>query len=264
MNKYCVLVLCIFNFMHASAQDIVIQSTTSTRDSGFYEYLLPKYPGYSEINIKVVAVGTGQAILNAQNCDGSLLIVHDKVRELKFMDEGYGIKRHSLMFNDFVIVGPTSDPANIKAANSPQEAFKLIATTNSTFISRSDSSGTHSAEVNIWNKSNFDPLQHSGDWYYETGQGMGPSLNIAIATNAYVFTDRSSWLKYKNKRNHRILYSDKNKLKNEYGAILINYDRCKNLNKLNAIDLYNWFTSDEAKSYINSYTIDGIQVFYTH
>ncbi|MFL2553002.1 MAG: substrate-binding domain-containing protein [Gammaproteobacteria bacterium] len=264
MRNLLIFAFCLSNFIYVSANDIIIQSTTSTRDSGLYEYLLPQYPGYNELNIKVIAVGTGQAIINAKNCDGDLLIVHDIKRELEFMRKGYGIQRHSLMFNDFVIVGPSKDPAKINNTTNPADAFLLIAKSKSKFISRSDSSGTHSAEILIWDKSKINPVPYSGEWYFESGQGMGPSLNIAIAKNAYIFTDRSSWLKYRNKRNHIILYEDKDKLKNEYGIILINYNRCKNINKSYAYDLYEWLISDTAKMYINSYMIDGSQVFYSN
>ena len=264
MRNFFILTFCLFNFIYVSASDIIIQSTTSTRDSGLYEYLLPKYPGYNKLNIKVVAVGTGQAIINARNCDGDLLIVHDIKRELEFMRKGYGIQRHSLMFNDFVIVGPSKDPAKINNTKNPADAFLSIAKSNSKFISRSDSSGTHSAEISIWNKSKINPVPYSGKWYFESGQGMGPSLNIAIAKNAYIFTDRSSWLKYKNKRNHLILYEDKDKLKNEYSIILINYNRCKNINQSHASSIYEWLISDSAKMYINAYMIGGVQVFYTN
>ena len=263
MHNFFIFGFCLLNFIYVSANDIIIQSTTSTRDSGLYEYLLPKYPEYNKLSISVVAVGTGQAITNAKNCDGDLLIVHDMKRELEFMKKGYGIQRHSLMFNDFVIVGPSQDPAKINSTNNPEDAFVSIAKTNSNFISRSDSSGTHSAEISIWNKSKINPVPYSGKWYFESGQCMGPSLNIAIAKNAYIFTDRSSWLKYKNKRNHIILYEDKDKLKNEYGIILINYNRCKNVNKSLASDLYEWLVSDSAKVHINAYMIDGVKVFYT-
>ena len=263
MRNLFIFAFCLSNLIYVSASDLIIQSTTSTRDSGLYEYLLPKYPEYNKLNIKVVAVGTGQAIINAKNCDGDLLIVHDTKRELEFMRKGYGIQRHSLMFNDFVIVGPSKDPAKIKNNNNPEDAFISIAKSNSKFISRSDSSGTHSAEISIWNKSKINPLPFSGKWYFESGQGMGPSLNIATAKNAYIFTDRSSWLKYKNKRNHIILYENKDKLKNEYGIILINFNRCKNINESLASDLYNWLVSDIAKMHITNYMIDDVQVFYT-
>ena len=264
MRNLLILAFCLSNFIYVSASDIVIQSTTSTRDSGLYEYLLPKYPGYNKLNIKVVAVGTGQAIMNAKNCDGDLLIVHDKNRELEFMEKGYGIQRDSLMFNDFVIVGPSKDPAKIRKSINPVDAFQSIAKSSSKFISRSDSSGTHSAESSIWKKSKINPVPSSGKWYFESGQGMGPSLNIAVAKNAYIFTDRSSWLKFKNKRNHIVLYEDKDKLKNEYGIILINYNRCNNMNYKHASLLYDWLTSDNAKIHINNYMLEGVQVFYTN
>ena len=262
MRNLYIFIFCSLYFIHVSASEIIIQSTSSTRDSGLYEFLLPQYPNYDQTNIKVVAVGTGQAIVNARNCDGDLLIVHDKERELEFMQQGYGIKRHPLMFNDFIIVGPSSDPARIKSSIKPEDVFTLIAETKSNFISRSDSSGTHSAETSIWDKTQINPSSYSGQWYIQTGQGMGPSLNIAIAKNAYIFTDRSSWLKFKNKKEHRILYSNKNRLRNEYGLILINYNRCNNIDRIDVTDLYDWLTSESAKSLITKYKIDGNQVFY--
>ncbi len=226
--------------------------------------MLPKYPNYDKHDIKVVAVGTGQAIMNSKNCDGDLLIVHDKERELEFMSQGFGIKRHSLMYNDFVIVGPSNDPAQISKSKSPADAFLSIAANKSKFISRADSSGTHAAENKIWNDAQLNPLSGSGLWYLETGQGMGPSLNIAIATDAYIFTDRSSWVKYKNKRNHLILFQDSSSLKNEYGMIIVNYHRCKNINANNVIKLYDWLSSSEAKQLINDYTVLNSQLFYTY
>ena len=142
------------------------------------QFLLPKYPSYDQVNIKVVAVGTGQAIVNARNCDGDLLIVHDKERELEFMRQGYGIKRHSLMFNDFIIVGPQNDPAQIKNSNYPKDVFALIAETKSNFISRSDSSGTHSAEMSIWSKTVINPLLSSGQWYIELDKAWARPLTL--------------------------------------------------------------------------------------
>ncbi len=262
MHRYLFLFYSLISFTHLSADNIVIQSTTSTRDSGLYEYLLPNYPDYASHDIKVVAVGTGQAIMNAKNCDADLLIVHDKKREMQFMKEGYGIKRHKLMYNDYIIVGPSRDPANIASIKKPSNVFLAIASNKSKFISRSDSSGTHFAEISIWDNANFDPVKSSGVWYFETGQGMGPSLNIAIAQDAYIFTDRSTWLKYKNKANHQILYENKYELKNEYGLILVNHTRCKAINNTVPLDLFNWLSSDYAKQLINSYRIDSQQVFF--
>ena len=195
MNKLISIIFIFFFTINISHSDsIIIQSTTSTRDSGLYKYLLPKYPNFEKIQIKLIAVGTGQAIMNAMNCDGNILIVHDKKREDKFMDDGYGVSRFNLMYNDFVVVGPMKDEANIKDSNSVLEVFSKIYNQNHTFVSRSDSSGTHTAEMDIWGKLDINPRSYSGKWYLESGQGMGPSLNIAISLNGYIFTDRSTWL----------------------------------------------------------------------
>ena len=251
-------------FSYADDNILVIQSTTSTRDSGLYEYLLPHYNRYESLSIKVVAVGTGQAIRNAKNCDADLLIVHDHQREKEFMSSGFGIKRHSLMYNDFIIVGPRKDPFKISSKKSPQEVFATIYSNNLKFISRSDSSGTHNAEMRLWSSASLDPVVSSGRWYIETGQGMGPSLNIAIGTNSYIFTDRASWLNYKNKQNHQVLYENPSKLMNPYGVILINPKKCPKSNSTEAILLYNWLTSDIAKSLIDNYKIFGSKLFYTY
>ncbi len=262
MNKFIII---IFLFLYANvsySESITIQSTTSTRDSGLYKFLLPKYPKFNEIQIKLIAVGTGQAIMNAENCDGNILIVHDKKREDKFMNNGYGISRFNLMYNDFVIIGPKKDKANIKASKSVSEVFSKIYNQGHIFISRSDSSGTHAAEMQIWNKLSLNPREHSGKWYLESGQGMGPSLNIAISLDGYIFSDRSSWLRFNNKGNHQILYSNSSELKNNYSMILVNHDRCSNLSQESAIDLYDWLKSDAAASLISSYKLNGQQVFY--
>jgi tungstate transport system substrate-binding protein len=246
------------------AQEVVIQSTTSTRDSGLYEHLLPKYPLYDNISIKVIAVGTGQAILNSKNCDGGILIVHDERREQLFMEEGFGSKRYALMFNDYVIIGPKKDKAKIFGSKSSEEVFTKIYNTKSKFISRSDSSGTHAMETKIWNNSKLNPIEYSGSWYLETGQGMGQSLNIAIATDAYILSDRSTWLKFQNKQNHKILYQNKIELKNQYGMILVNTNRCNNIDKEATIGLYNWLTSEDAQNLINDYLINNTQVFFSN
>jgi len=247
--------------INALSESIIIQSTTSTRDSGLYKYLLPKYPYYNDINIKVIAVGTGQAIKNAENCDGNILIVHDRNRELEFMSQGFGAMRHELMYNDYVLIGPSSDN-EISKSNSITNAFLRIYDKKYNFISRSDSSGTHSAELAIWNKLSINPRADSGKWYLESGQGMGPSLNIAVALNGYILSDRSSWLRFRNKRNHEILYENRQELKNNYGMILVNHDRCLNLNYKYASDLYNWLSSDIAADHIKKYRLNNEPVFY--
>ena len=233
------------NIIHADT--VTIQSTTSTRDSGLYKYLLPFYPKYKETQIKVVAVGTGQAITNARNCDGGILIVHDKKRETEFMKNNYGSVIHNLMFNDYIIIGPKEDLAQVSGSR---------------FISRSDSSGTHAAEMSIWTKSGLDPTSFSGSWYLESGQGMGPSLNIATSLGGYTLTDRSSWLRFQNKANHTILYENAQELRNDYSMILVNHARCQNLNYEAAKSLYNWLKSAEVAQLIIRYEINNNNVFY--
>lgn len=244
------------------AQSLIIQSTTSTRDSGLYNYLLPNYPKYNEYTIKVVAVGTGQAIMNAKNCDGDILIVHDAKKEKEFLKNNYGIKRHNLMYNDFVVIGPEKDFANIKNSSDISEVFTKIYQKKINFVSRSDSSGTHSAESSIWTKANIDPKKYSGQWYLQTGQGMGPSLNIAVSLNGYIFSDRSSWLRFNNKKSHKILYENPSELKNSYGMILVNPERCKNNNYNLANHLFEWLASDDAAYLIKNYRINNANVFY--
>ena len=264
MNKFINAVFIFFlsiNFSYADS--ITIQSTTSTRDSGLYKYLLPKYPKFDDVQIKLIAVGTGQAIVNAKNCDGNILIVHDKEREDEFMANGFGSSRYNIMYNDFVIVGPKKDSADISGSESISEVFAKIYNKKHIFISRSDSSGTHSAEMSIWNKIGLDPTYSSGKWYLESGQGMGPSLNIAISLDGYIFSDRSSWLRFNNKRDHIILYSNPIELKNNYSMILVNHEKCDNLDLKPARDLYDWLKSDDVASLINGYKVKGQQVFYT-
>ena len=264
MNKFISAISLFFITINISyADSITIQSTTSTRDSGLYKYLLPKYPNFNDVQIKLIAVGTGQAIINAQNCDGNILIVHDKDREDKFMANGFGSSRYNIMYNDFVVVGPKKDAANIQGSESILEVFSKIYSKKHIFISRSDSSGTHSAEMSIWDDIALDPSTSSGKWYLESGQGMGPSLNIAISLNGYIFSDRSSWLRFNNKGDHIILYSNPIELKNSYSMILVNHDKCRNLDLKPARDLYDWLKTDDAASLINGYKIKGQQVFYT-
>ena len=207
-------------------------------------------------------MGTGQAINNARNCDGGILIVHDKKREAAFMKNNYGSKIHNLMFNDYIIIGPKEDFAGVSNSLSSSEVFTKIYNSKSMFISRSDSSGTHAAEMSIWTKSGLDPTSFSGSWYLESGQGMGPSLNIATSLGGYTFTDRSSWLRFQNKVNHTILYENPQELRNNYSMILVNHARCQNLDYEPAKSLYNWLKSAEAAKLISTYEINNDTVFY--
>lgn len=262
MLKVILMFLFFFSINISYSDSVTIQSTTSTRDSGLYKYLLPLYPNYDQVQIKVVAVGTGQAIINARNCDGNILIVHDEKRENEFMENNYGTEIHSLMFNDYVIIGPKEDTARVSTSLTASDAFTKIFNSRSIFISRSDSSGTHAAEMSIWNESRLNPKTFSGLWYLESGQGMGPSLNIAISLGAYIFTDRSSWIRFKNKEDHDILYENTQELRNNYSMILVNHERCKNLVFEPAISLFNWLKSSEAARLIKNYQIYDSSVFY--
>tara|TARA_Y100000389_G_C17452872_1_gene516031 strand:- start:584 stop:1378 length:795 start_codon:yes stop_codon:yes gene_type:complete len=262
MKKNIFGILLFLISLNLLADTVVIQSTTSTRDSGLYQYLLPHYPNYKDVQIKVIAVGTGQAIMNAKNCDGNILIVHDEKRELDFIQKGYGVERHNLMYNDFIVVGPVSDPSKIQSKSTIQDVFSSIYYNNNIFVSRSDSSGTHSAEMSVWERTKLNPKKYSGIWYLESGQGMGPSLNIAISLNGYIFSDRSSWLRFSNKRNHRILYENSSELRNNYGMILVNHDRCSNLKYGASKKLYDWLSSDAAAILISNYSINKSKLFY--
>ena len=263
MNRLLLLITLLYASF-SIADSVIIQSTTSTRDSGLYNYLLPKYPEYNNVSLKVVAVGSGQAVLNAKNCDGGILIVHDAEKEYEFMKSGYGSKRVELMHNDYVIIGPEDDPAEISLSKSADDAFSRIFQTQHKFVSRSDSSGTHAAEKNIWTKTGLSlDEMNTITWYYQSGQGMGPTLNITVAMNAYTLVDRSTWLKFSNKQNHRVLYENSDELLNKYGMILVDSERCPNINRKATEDLYHWLSSNKAKALIDNYTIKDINVFYT-
>ena len=187
-------------------EPILIQSTTSTKNSGFFKYILPIIEKDIGISANVIAVGTGAAVKNAEKCNGDLLIVHAKDREQAFVDSGFGETRKNLMYNDFVLVGPNHDPANIKSSISPTEAFKQIAESKQKFVSRGDDSGTNIKELKLWASTNINPQNFSGDWYLETGSGMGTTLNIGIELDAYIFTDRATWIGFRNKHDFRILF----------------------------------------------------------
>ena len=243
---------------------LIIQSTTSMRDSGFHDYILPFFNKKYDANIKVITVGTGQAINNAKNCDGDILIVHSKKDEEKFVEDGYGSQRKGLMYNDFVIIGPSSDPLNLKNSETLRDIVTKIYNGSGKFISRGDDSGTHKAELKMWKRFNFNPDNFTKkEFYYETGQGMGSTLNITIGLDAYSFTDRATWINFKNKANHVILFEKDAFLRNEYGIVMINVNKCKDINFNLAKTFFNWMVSVEAKELINKYKIKGQQLFYT-
>ena len=201
---------------------IIVQSTTSTQNSGLYDYLLPKIKAATGVTVHVVAVGTGQAIKNAMNCDGDVLLVHAKEAEEEFVAAGYGVTRHDLMFNQFVIVGPSGDPADITDEALAKDALKKVSDAKALFASRGDDSGTHKREMALWKASGIDPEPASGSWYRETGSGMGSTLNIAVGMNAYTLSDEATWISFQNKRDFKVLVSGDDMLFNQYGIIPVN------------------------------------------
>ena len=261
IKKLSFVALCSFSIF-SFADSIIVQSTTSTKNSGLYDYLLPRVSTDTGIKVNVVAVGTGQAIKNAQRCDGDVLLVHAKPSEERFVAQGFGIERFDLMYNDFVIVGPADDPASIKGSNDVSEALKKIAVAKAIFTSRGDDSGTHKAEIRLWKDSTIDPTKASGQWYRETGSGMGATLNIAVGMNAYALTDRATWTKFGNKGDFQIHVEGDRKLFNQYGVILVNPEKCPNVNAAAGQKLIDWLLSKTGQEAIGSYQVNGNQLFY--
>ena len=258
-----ILLLAIFTATSAAAADsIVVQSTTSTANSGLYDFLLPRFRQQTGITVHVVAVGTGQAIRNATNCDGDVLLVHARPAEEKFVAEGFGIKRSDVMYNDFVFVGPPSDPAGIAGGQSAVDALGKIAASEAKFASRGDNSGTHKKELALWGLSGVDPSAASGAWYLETGSGMGATLNAAVGSGAYTMTDRATWISFANKGDYSILVEGDDLLFNQYGIILVNPERCSSVNSGPAQQFIDWILSSKGQAAIASYRLDGKQLFF--
>ena len=245
-----------------SGEFIILQSTTSTQNSGLYDHILPAYEAGSGTQVRVVAVGTGQAIKNARNCDGDVLLVHAKRDEESFVAEGYGRQRFDVMYNDFVIVGPDGDPAGIEGTAKPTEALAKFAALGLAFASRADESGTHKKELALWRAAGIDPTADSGSWYRETGSGMGATLNIAVAMDAYVLTDRATWIAFGNKMNHRILALGDPVLFNQYGVILVDDERCPNIKAGPGQDFIDWLLGPQGQAAIASFRLQGQQLFF--
>ena len=262
MFIYMIFIPLSVSFSSELNDKIIVQSTTSTRDSGLYEYLIPFFSNKYNINVNIVAVGTGQAIINASNCDGDLLIVHSRKLENSFIANGLGHSRRSLMYNDFIIIGPKSDPLDISSSEDVKSVFEKLSTGKSKFISRGDSSGTNESELDKWNLIKFNPLKYSGSWYLESGQSMGATLNMAISLNAYTYTDRSTWLRFKNKQNHVISYNNRKELRNNYSIIKISGDNCPNINHKGANLFYDWMLSNDGKTLIESYKYNNESMFF--
>jgi tungstate transport system substrate-binding protein len=246
----------------AAAESIIVQSTTSTKNSGLYDYLLPLVEADTGVQVNVVAVGTGQAIKNAERCDGDVLLVHAKASEEKFVAAGYGVSRSDLMYNDFVVVGPADDPAGVTGSNSVSDSLEKIAAKQALFASRGDDSGTHKAELRLWKATSVNPADSSGSWYRETGSGMGATLNIAVGMGAYAMTDRATWTKFGNKSDFQIHVEGDDRLFNQYGVILVNPDKCPNVKSAAGQQFIDWLLSEKGQNAIASYKVAGNQLFF--
>jgi len=248
----------------AVAEDkfIIVQSTTSTQNSGLFEHILPLFTKKMGIEVRVVAVGTGQALKNAENGDGDVVLVHSKPDEEKFVADGWGVKRYDVMYNDFIIVGPAADPAKIVGVKDPVQAFKQIAEARAPFASRADDSGTNKAELKLWQGAGTDAKASSGSWYLETGSGMGATLNTAVGKQAYALTDRGTWLSFANKDDFKVLVEGNPKLFNQYGVILVNPQKHPNVKAKEGQAFIDWLIGSDGQAAIASYKIGGQQLFF--
>ena len=245
----------------ANDRFIIVQSTTSTQNSGLYDHLLPIFKRQTGIDVRVVAVGTGQAIKNARNGDGDVLLVHARDAEEKFVAEGFGVKRFDLMYNDFVLIGPKGDPAGLSGSNDAAAALSAIASGEHIFTSRGDDSGTHRKELALWQTAGVDPVAASGRWYRETGSGMGTTLNIAVAMGAYALTDRATWIKFGNKGDHVILVEGDDRLFNQYGVILVNKAVHPNVKAELGQAFIDWLLSSDGQNAIADYKVNSAALF---
>jgi tungstate transport system substrate-binding protein len=246
----------------AQDKSIVVASTTSTRDSGLFDYLLPIFKQKTGITVKVVAQGTGQALDTGRRGDADVVFVHAKAQEEKFLAEGQGVKRYPVMYNDFVLIGPKSDPAGIRGDKDVAKAFKTIHDKKQSFISRGDRSGTHSAELKLWKAAGIDIAKDHGPWYKAIGQGMGAALNTAQASNSYVLSDRGTWIHFKNKGDLTILVEGDKRMFNQYGVMLVNPAKHPNVKKELGQTFIDWLVSPEGQKTIARYKITGQQLFY--
>ncbi|MSU88908.1 sulfate transporter [Rhodobacteraceae bacterium 2CG4] len=248
-----------------AAQDapfIVVQSTTSTQNSGLFDHILPLFTAKTGIEVRVVAVGTGQAIRNAENGDGDVLFVHARPAEEAFVAAGHGVARHDVMYNDFVIVGPPADPAGVAGMTDAVAALAQIAAAGAPFVSRGDDSGTNKAELRLWQQAGIDVAAASGGWYRETGSGMGATLNAGTGMGAYVMTDRATWISFGNKGDYRIAVEGDPQMFNQYGIIAVNPEAHPNVRAEAARVFVDWVISAEGQAAIAGYRIDGRQLFF--
>jgi tungstate transport system substrate-binding protein len=263
MIQIFALLLSVLFINAAQADDrfFTLSSTTSTEDSGLFGHIIPIFRAASGLDVHVVAVGTGQALALGMRGDADALLVHDRAGEDKFVANGYGIDRRDVMYNDFVIVGPKTDPAGIRAVKDAREAFLRIAAGRAVFVSRGDDSGTNRMELRLWKAAGVEPDKSSA-WYRDLGQGMGPTLNIAAGLNAYTLTDRATWANFKNRQDLQILTEGDPALLNPYGSILVNPAKWPHLKAAEARAWHEWLTSKAGLDAVTSYRINGEQLFF--
>jgi tungstate transport system substrate-binding protein len=264
--RYLLSVVGLLTFVtfEAASQDvwITVASTTSTEQSGLFGYILPRFTSKTGIAVKVVALGTGQALDVGRRGDADVVFVHDKPAEEKFVAEGFGVRRFAVMYNDFVIIGPKSDPARIWGGKDVLEALRRVASAKALFISRGDRSGTHEAELRFWNDADIDLSSVKRAWYREIGQGMGAALNMASASGAYVLSDRGTWLAFKNKGDLSLLVEGDRRLFNQYGVMLVSPAKHANVKVREGQMFIDWLISQEGQEMIADCKIDGQQLFF--
>jgi tungstate transport system substrate-binding protein len=247
----------------ARERSITVASTTSTEQSGLFGHILPAFTQDTGIAVRVVALGTGQALDVGRRGDADLVFVHDRAAEERFVAEGFGGPRRHVMYNDFVVAGPASDPARVGGSRDAAEALRRIAAAGAPFVSRGDRSGTHAAELRLWQQAGVDPAQAGrGRWYREVGQGMGPALNTAAAQGAYILTDRGTWLSFRNRQDLRVLVEGDARLFNQYGVMVVNPERHPHVKAADARRFVEWLVSPAGQAAIASYKVNGEQLFF--
>jgi tungstate transport system substrate-binding protein len=261
------MALCLSGFLIAPGlaqgdKSIVVASTTSTQDSGLFEYLLPLVKQKTGITVKVIAQGTGQALDTARRGDADVVLVHAKKEELNFVAQGESLRRYPVMYNDFVLIGPAADPAGVKGLKDVSKALQKIRNQHASFISRGDRSGTHIAELGLWKDAGVDIERDRGGWYKSIGQGMGAALNMAAASEAYVLSDRATWIRFANKGDMQLLVEGDKRLFNQYGVMLVNPSKHPNVRKDLGQRFIDYLISPEGQAAIGSYKVDGKQLFY--
>jgi len=262
IRSLLLLLACVSGTVQGQERYITVASTTSTEQSGLFKHLLPVFEKKTGIQVRVVALGTGQALDMGRRGDADVVFVHARPLEEKFVAEGYGVRRHEVMYNDFVLIGPRADPAGVAGGKDAVQSFKTIFRKKAAFVSRGDRSGTHFAELELWKAAGIDIDRHKGSWYREIGQGMGPALNTAAGMNAYVLADRGTWLSFRNRAELAIAVEGDRRLFNQYGIILVNPQKHLGVKKEMGQAFIDWIISSEGQDAIAAYRIGGEQLFF--